>query len=218
MQADIDPPELSVKGIAYIPPLPFADVASPVEELVPLDLDSTEIEVLPARIPTSAVAGFELETIPSAKIHEPPQAPWNVPKKKMICLTKGFGAQAKKVVTGSSRQSWLPELAALFTAFICCICIAIVLRVYEGSGVAELNLPSRLTLNGVVAVIATFLRVSLLVPVASALNQEVWLWLRSNARGTHPRSQLGDIRLSDAAARGTWGSLQLLLTTRPRQV
>ena len=41
----------------------------------------------------------------------------------------------------------------------------------------DVGLPSGLTLNGLIALLSTIARVALMVPVASVLSQEVWLWL-----------------------------------------
>lgn len=106
--------------------------------------------------------------------------------------------------------AWLPEIAALIMALTCLLTIYVVLRKNKGREVASLNISGRLTLNGAVAILATILRVSLLVPVASAVSQEIWLWMIQNGSRTHPRSRLGDISLSDAGSRGVWGSIKLV--------
>lgn len=104
-------------------------------------------------------------------------------------------------------RSWIPELVASFFAVVSLLAIVIVLRVYNGRALGDLKLPKYLTLNGLIAAIATLERVFLVVPVGSALSQEAWLWLVNNEQESVTRSRLRDLSLSDAASRGAWGSL-----------
>ena len=71
---------------------------------------------------------------------------------------------------------WLPELFASALSIASLLALVIVLRTYNGRGINDLNLPTSLTLNGIVAAISTFNRVCLMVPVGAALSQEAWLW------------------------------------------
>jgi hypothetical protein len=124
--------------------------------------------------------------------------------------------------TGLSRISflrwWLPELFSSFLSVAALASTVIVLRIYDGRGLDELNLPSSLTLNGVIAAIATFNRVALMVPVGSAMSQEAWLWFSPVKQRQACRSRLEDLELSDAASRGPWGSFVFLYRARRRYV
>lgn len=55
-----------------------------------------------------------------------------------------------------------------------------ILRNYHGRALNEIDLPRSLSLNGLIALLSTVDRVTLIVPVGSAMIQ-VWLWL-SDAR------------------------------------
>lgn len=109
---------------------------------------------------------------------------------------------------------WLPEIFASIFSVACLVCIVIILRVYDHRGLDQVNFPSGLTLNGVVALIATINRVALLVPVGSTLSQEAWLWYSPVVQHEVRRTCLGDLELSDDASRGAWGSLKFLLRGR----
>lgn len=111
---------------------------------------------------------------------------------------------------------WLPEILASVLSIASILVIAIVLRVYNGRSLDDLNLPKYLTLNGLVAAIATFDRVFLIVPVGSAISQEAWLWFAHNDGCANPESRLRDLNLSDAASRGAWGSLIFIFYTPKR--
>lgn len=111
---------------------------------------------------------------------------------------------------------WIPELLAIILSIAALLVIVIVLRVYEGRSIDDLNLPKYLTLNGLVAAISTFDRVFLVVPIGSAISQEAWLWFRKNDIEQHPHSHLRDLSRSDAASRGAWGSFCFVFTS-PRR-
>ena len=108
---------------------------------------------------------------------------------------------------------WLPELFASLLSVASLVSLIAVLRHYHGRGVQDLRLPSSLTLNGLVAILSTITRASLLVPIGSAISQEVWLRLSKSQKG---RGRLQDLEFSDAASRGSWGSLVFLIRARTR--
>ena len=110
-------------------------------------------------------------------------------------------------------RSWAPELLASILAVCALLGIISVLRAYEGRAIDDLDLPSALTLNGLLALLGTILRAFLAVPLGSALSQEGWLGLSANSSKHPPRSRLRDLSLSDAASRGAWGSVILLFTS-----
>ena len=105
---------------------------------------------------------------------------------------------------------WMPEIIASFLSITSLLSIVIVLIVYEGRGIDDLNLPNWLTLNGLVATLSTFNRVCLMIPVSSALSQEAWLWFSKASQDPKVSSRLRDLERSDHASRGVWGSIVLL--------
>lgn len=113
-------------------------------------------------------------------------------------------------------ECWWPELLASSLSIIALVAIVIVLRVYNGRSIDNLNLPRYLTLNGLIALIATFDRMFLVIPIGSALSQEAWLWFAKNEGKMFPKSRLRDLNRSDSASRGAWGSLLFLFTSPQR--
>lgn len=105
---------------------------------------------------------------------------------------------------------WLPEILSSFFSIGSFIALIIVLRTFDGRGLDDLRLPSWLTVNGLVAIIATLNRVALVAPVEAAMSQEVWLWFSSAKQQSHVRSRLEDLEISDSASRGAWGSFIFL--------
>ena len=108
---------------------------------------------------------------------------------------------------------WVPEIFASILSICAILAIAIVLRVYDGRGLDDLHLPAGFTLNGLIAAIATFDRVFLIVPVGSAISQEAWLWFAHNGGKANPKSRLRDLNLSDSASRGAWGAFIFIFYT-----
>jgi hypothetical protein len=136
----------------------------------------------------------------------------------LIKSSSPSGASRTKPSRSSFLRWWFPEILASIISVASLLSAVIVLRHYDGLGLNDLNLPKSLTLNGIVAVIATVNRVALMVPVGSAMSQEVWLWFSSVAHKGTCRSRFLDLDLSDAASRGAWGSLVFLFVARRRFV
>ncbi|KAF2422356.1 hypothetical protein EJ08DRAFT_682680 [Tothia fuscella] len=109
---------------------------------------------------------------------------------------------------------WLLELIASILSIASLISIVALLRHHNGRGLGDVNLPKRLTLNGILAVISTLNRACLMVPVSAAMSQEAWLWFSAHDQNRHSSSRLGDLDLSDAASRGSRGSFIFLLSAR----
>ncbi|KAF2430984.1 hypothetical protein EJ08DRAFT_588311 [Tothia fuscella] len=78
-----------------------------------------------------------------------------------------------------------------------------VLFFYDGKELPQWNLG--ITLNGFVSVFSNIAKASLLLPTAEALGQHRWNWFSKESRS------LMDFEVLDAASRGPWGSLLLLL-------
>ena len=140
--------------------------------------------------------------------------------------TDGFGpgASPEVIIDGRSRplgfrslRWWWPELLATLVSVASFIAIVIVVRHYRGQGLQDVHLPSQLNLNGLVALLSTVCRIALMIPVGSALSQEVWTWFYGARSGIH-RRQLRDLELSDEASRSAWGSFLFLFQTRRKYV
>lgn len=117
----------------------------------------------------------------------------------------------------SSRQllvSWLPELLASLLSIALLIALIVVLRIFEGRPVTNLGLPPYLTLNGIIAAIATVNRACLIAPICTALMQEMWISYLNEGKKSKCRSRLGDMDLFSEASMGAWGCVALLISKR----
>ena len=111
--------------------------------------------------------------------------------------------------TGTFFQWWYTELVASLLSVGSFVAIAFLLLRSRGSPPDNDYLLPSLTLNGLVALLATIARAALMVPVASALSQDIWLAFSEKG------CQLRHFMSADAASRGATGSVLFLL--RPRR-
>lgn len=110
-------------------------------------------------------------------------------------------------------MSWLPELISSLLSIISLVCLVLVLRVYNGRPLTDLNLPPSLTLNTIVALIATINRACLTAPICAALMQEMWVHYLNNVENNQD-CQLRDMDRFYDASNGVIGSLMFLVKVR----
>ena len=109
---------------------------------------------------------------------------------------------------------WLPELTATALSVLSLLCILKVLSIFEGRAATDVHLSRFLTMNGLLAAIATFNRACLTIPVSSAIMQEMWLFLDSESKKPSCASCLKDMERYANACTGTVGSLAFLAYAR----
>lgn len=115
-----------------------------------------------------------------------------------------------------SHQSWW-KYEILAAAISILSMAALINLLYHYDGTAARRLGHGITLNGVVANLATICRTCLLIPVASGLSQCKWLGF-SVDRAPENGRRLEDLEVLDDASRGSWGSLEMLWTLKARYV
>lgn len=116
---------------------------------------------------------------------------------------------------GETIRWWIPEILASLLSLASLIAIITILLVYDRRAVADLSFPTGLTLNAIIAILATVGRAGLGVPVCSGILQEMWLYLSTQSAKGHPESCLNDIELFFRASYGALGSLEYLSKVRP---
>ncbi|KAJ3962396.1 hypothetical protein N0V92_000873 [Colletotrichum tropicale] len=112
---------------------------------------------------------------------------------------------ASKPTWSSALLAWLAEIIWCFVSIGSVVALVVVLNVFDDEQLPQW--PLGLTLNTLVAFLATLARAAFVIPVSESLSQLKWVWFR------HPR-MLKDFQDFDAASRGVWGSLLLMKTTR----
>jgi len=125
-------------------------------------------------------------------------------------------------VSRTNRPSWLrwwrPEILATSISVAAFITLVAVLWSVDGRAQQYLTFPHSISfkLNALVALLSSISRGALMVPIGSVMSQEVWIWLSERKKGSSRYGQLLDLELSDAASRGSLGSLQFLFRARRR--
>ncbi|TQN69467.1 hypothetical protein CSHISOI_06108 [Colletotrichum shisoi] len=105
----------------------------------------------------------------------------------------------------TSLRGWVPELLWCVVSTASVAALAGVLSRFDGQPLPEW--PLGLTLNTLIAFLATLARAAFVIPVSESISQLKWLWYREER-------PLKDFQDFDSASRGPWGSIQLLKTTR----
>lgn len=111
------------------------------------------------------------------------------------------------VKTSNKWEIWKLELISLLVSTVALLALCVLLYRCDGQPLAAWD--AVITLNTVVAGIATLSRVVLLVPVAAVTSQAVWLHF-SEVNARKRRCRLTDLTAFDEASRGAWGSIKLL--------
>lgn len=108
---------------------------------------------------------------------------------------------------------WLPELCSVVLSFLTLLATVVLLKVFDGRNLDDIDLPAEFTINGLIAILSTLARVFIVTPASAVLTQEVWLWFsRENAQ------RLRDLDLSHSASKGVWGSIVFLIYCGRRYV
>ena len=114
---------------------------------------------------------------------------------------KGFSARW----TATTKRWWIYEVVCTITSIASFAAICGVLIVADNKSQAR-YIYSELTLNGLIALLTTLMRASMMVAVGAALGQQRWNWFARQTR------ELRDLEVLDEASRGPWGSTKLLFS------
>lgn len=109
-------------------------------------------------------------------------------------------------VLPSKTGSWFWEIVSLALALVALGSIVGVLASFDGKPLPDW--PYAITLNALVALLATVAHASLVLPLSSAISQLKWIRFRTG------RWPLSDLELFDEASRGPSGSFLLLWKRR----
>jgi len=106
----------------------------------------------------------------------------------------------------SKTGSWTFEVISLIVALAAVASIVGVLAHFDGRALPDW--PYDITLNALVALLATVANANLAIPLQSGLSQLKWIRFKAG------RAPLADMELFDEASRGTWGAIKLLAKAR----
>ncbi|KAK1579917.1 uncharacterized protein LY79DRAFT_521731 [Colletotrichum navitas] len=110
-----------------------------------------------------------------------------------------------KVKHISPSGSWMFEVVSLVVAILATTAIIGVLGAYDGKPLASWHF--QITINAVIALLATVATATMAVVLSSGISQLKWIhFIR--------RRPLSDMEIFDDASRGTWGALMMLIKLR----
>lgn len=103
-----------------------------------------------------------------------------------------------------SARDWQWEFGASLFSLGCFAAVVGILAAYDTKSLASWNFVLNISLNTLIAILSTFSRTALMIPVASGISQLKWIHLVGASR------PLRDVQIFDDASRGPWGSLELI--------
>jgi hypothetical protein len=106
----------------------------------------------------------------------------------------------------SSNETWTFEILALVVALGAVAAIIGVVAQYNGRALPDW--PHDITLNALIALLATFANATISVCLSSGISQAKWIRFKKSI------APLSDMESFDDASRGSWGSMKLLVTAR----
>ncbi|KAI1077392.1 hypothetical protein F5B20DRAFT_552313 [Whalleya microplaca] len=112
----------------------------------------------------------------------------------------------KKISSFRTRGSWTLEIITILIAWGAIASIMGVLAHFNGHALPEW--PYYITLNALIALLATVATSTMSISLQNGLSQLKWIRFKES------RAPLTDMEIFDEASRGTWGSLKLLVTAR----
>ena len=111
--------------------------------------------------------------------------------------------------TFSALRWWYLEILSIIVAVACVCALVVVLSIFDGKP-QDSWLGGDLTINGLVAILATICRTCLMFAVAAGIAQGKWYQLRRSDKVDDGSYQLGSFALFEEASKGPWGSTLLL--------
>jgi hypothetical protein len=115
-------------------------------------------------------------------------------------------SKASRKAVLSSHETWTFEILAMVVALGAVAAIIGVVARYNGRALPDW--PHDITLNALIALLATFANATMSVCLSSGISQAKWMRFK---KSTAP---LSDVESFDDASRGSWGSMKLLVTAR----
>ncbi|KAG9253138.1 uncharacterized protein F5Z01DRAFT_675524 [Emericellopsis atlantica] len=105
-------------------------------------------------------------------------------------------------------KAWAPEAGEILLGIGLFVALVVILNTYNGQPLPQW--PMGLTLNTIVALLATLCRSIIILPVTEGISQFKWNWFVAGKR------PIKDLLIFDQASRGPWGSLRLLFRLHGR--
>lgn len=125
-------------------------------------------------------------------------------------LEHSNGRGRSKINIRGMVRDWAMEILWSVLGVVFLAIIVVLLAKFDGKPIDGLSLPSGVTLNTVIAFLATICRTVSVIPIMEGISQLKWNWFASVQR------PVKDLLVFDQASRGPWGSLRMIVTIRGR--
>jgi len=186
----------------YTPPSP---TRREHEEFHDFTFDQTSPRSVTAFDPTSPRSTIESRTTKHAP-HWSSSTNTTTVTSEISSLQSDPKAKPGRKATLSRNGTWTFEILAIAVALGAVASIIGVVFRYNGRALPDW--PHDITLNALIALLATFANATMSVCLSSGLSQAKWIRFKQSAL------PLSDMEAFDEASRGSWGSLKLLVTAR----
>ena len=150
--------------------------------------------------PTSARSTVKSPSIKKHVTH------WSSSTNKTAVTSEVCSTKSDSKAGLSRARSWVFEMMAVAIGLGAVAAIIGVVSKYNGRALPDW--PHSITLNALIALLATFANAAMSVCLSSGISQAKWI------RFKEASTPLSDMEAFDDASRGSWGSIKLLATAR----
>lgn len=151
---------------------------------------------------------------PSDPLLDYPQAKEDVANQKRSVRASQTSITSQSLRKRHLCANWTWEIAASALSYAAIVALVAILYTYNHTNKVKFG-PTNLSLNSVVALLSTTIRVCCMFPVGAALLQGGYIHARRAARRAWSGQRLGDLEVFHKASRGALGSLKLFVSIKP---
>ncbi|OAG06952.1 uncharacterized protein CC84DRAFT_1195324 [Paraphaeosphaeria sporulosa] len=150
---------------------------------------------------------FDRASDAAATGHGSKHAPhWSSSTNTTVVTSEDSGLKSKRKVNLTHADTWTPEIVTLLVGVAAVSAIIGVIARYNGRALPEW--PHQITLNALIALLATIANATMSITLSSGISQSKWI------RFKQAETPLSDVEVFDEASRGSWGALKLLMERR----
>jgi hypothetical protein len=150
---------------------------------------------------------FDGGSVPVTTGHTSKHAPqWSSSTNTTVAASEDSSLKSKRKVKLPHSGTWVPEIVTLLVGLAAVASIIGVIARYSGRALPDW--PHAITLNALIALLATVANATMSITLSSGISQSKWI------RFKQADTPLSDVEVFDEASRGSWGALRLLVKRR----
>ena len=131
---------------------------------------------------------------------------WSSSTNTTVVTSENSSLKSLRKVKLSRSGTWMPEIVTLLVGFGAVASIIGVIARFNGRALPEW--PYQITLNALIALLATVANATMSITLSSGISQSKWIHFKK------ANKPLSDVEVFDEASRGSWGALNLLVKRR----